>query len=108
MASALKGNLTSHHRFMLQTIKESINQKQDIIDKLDEKMDVQIKEYNLELNSRLLQNIPGVGKNGVAYILAEIGANMDQFPDEKHLASWAGMNPDNNESAGKKKQQTNS
>lgn len=103
MASALKGNITSHHKFMLQTIKESINQKQDIIDKLDEKIDTQIKECNLELDSRLLQSIPGVGKDGVAYILAEIGANMDQFPDEKHLASWAGMSPGNNESAGKKK-----
>jgi transposase len=28
---------------------------------------------------------------------------MDQFPNEHHLASWAGMSPGNNESAGKKK-----
>ena len=47
--------------------------------------------------------IPGVGKEGAAYILAEIGNEMEQFPDEKHLSSWAGISPGNNESAGKKK-----
>jgi transposase len=28
---------------------------------------------------------------------------MDIFPTEGHLATWAGMSPGNNESAGKKK-----
>ncbi len=50
----------------------------------------------------LLQTIPGVGKDAAAGILAEIGSNMDQFPNERHLASWAGRSPGNNESAGKK------
>jgi len=103
LASSLKGYLTEHHKFMLTTIKESIKEKELIIKKLDNRIDEQLKDNELELDSELLQSIPGVGKDAAAGIIAEIGGNMDQFPNEKHLASWAGMSPGNNESAGKKK-----
>jgi len=103
LASSLKGHLTVHHKFMLSTIKESIDDKEKIIAKLNEQIENQLKENELELDAELLSTIPGVGKDGASYILAEIGNNMDQFPDEKHLASWAGMSPGSNESAGKKK-----
>ena len=36
-------------------------------------------------------------------IISEIGVNMEAFPSAKHLCSWAGLTPTNNESAGKKK-----
>ncbi|MGG4178569.1 transposase [Virgibacillus pantothenticus] len=36
-------------------------------------------------------------------VVSEIGVNMDMFPTAKHLCSWAGLTPTNNESAGKKK-----
>jgi len=103
MVSALKGNLTAYHKFMLRTIKESISDKQSLLVKLDKQIERHLKKHELELDSKLLQTIPGVGKDGVAYLLAEIGSNMDQFPDEKHLSSWAGMSLGSNESAGKKK-----
>lgn len=103
LAASLKGNLTDHHRFMLQTVKESIKSKEQIIVKLDLQIEKQLKENELVLDAELLATIPGVGKEGAAYILAEIGNDMSQFPDEQHLASWAGMSPGSNESAGKKK-----
>jgi transposase len=103
LAASLKGKLTPHHKFMLQTVKESIRSKEQIITKLDEQIDKQLIENELVLDAELLATIPGVGKEGAANILAEMGNNMDQFPDEKHLASWAGMSPGSNESAGKKK-----
>jgi transposase len=51
----------------------------------------------------LIQTIPGISEVSAAEILAEIGVNMSQFPDEAHISSWAGICPGNNESAGKRK-----
>ncbi|MFV0392244.1 MAG: transposase [Paludibacteraceae bacterium] len=36
-------------------------------------------------------------------MIAEIGVDMEVFPTDKHISSWAGVSPGNNESAGKKK-----
>ena len=47
--------------------------------------------------------IPGVSYRSAQVILAEIGTDMSRFPTAGHLASWAGMCPGNNESAGKHK-----
>jgi transposase len=52
---------------------------------------------------RMIQTIPGISEVSAATIIAEIGADMSQFPDEAHLSSWAGVSPGNNESAGVKK-----
>jgi transposase len=51
----------------------------------------------------LLDSIPGVGEHGAHTIVAEIGVDMARFPSDGHWASWAGMSPGNNESAGKRK-----
>ena len=49
----------------------------------------------------LLKTIPPV-KDSASVIIAEMGVNMDLFPTEAHLSSWAGMSPGNNESAQEK------
>jgi len=51
----------------------------------------------------LSKQLPGISKLSAALIIAEIGADMTQFESSKHLTSWAGLTPANNESAGKKK-----
>jgi len=103
LARSLKGNLTEHHKFMLQTLKQSIKEKENLIEKIDSRIDEHLVFNELKIDSELLQTIPGVSQTASRYILAEIGNNMEQFPNEQHLASWAGISPGNNESAGKKK-----
>ena len=98
---ALEGRLTAHHRFMLKIIKKSMKEKEGIIEELEKQIDVATAQYAVEID--LLQTIDGVGKDSAIGIISETGVNMEQFPDEKHLSSWAGMSPGNNESAGKKK-----
>jgi transposase len=51
----------------------------------------------------LLDEIPGIGRRSAERILAETGVDMGQFRNADHFASWAGLVPGNNESAGKKK-----
>lgn len=51
----------------------------------------------------LISTVPGIQTFAAIGILSEIGADMSVFPTSKHLCSWAGLTPQNNESAGKKK-----
>lgn len=103
LVASLKGNLTEHHRFMLSLIKKSMEEKERLLLDIDERIDKLLETQKIDVNRELLQTIPGVGEIASAGIIAEIGTNMEQFPNEQHLASWAGMSPGNNESAGKKK-----
>jgi transposase len=98
---ALEGRITKHHRFMLQLHKDSIADKERIIERIEIEIDEAVKAYQIEID--LLQTIPGVGKDSAISIVSEIGADMSVFPDENHLSSWAGMSPGNNETGGKKK-----
>jgi transposase len=98
---ALEGRVTPHHRFMMRIIKESIEETEKIISKVDRQIDKAVKKYQVELD--LLQTIPGVGKDSAISIISEMGVDMNQFPDEQHLSSWTGISPGSNESAGKKK-----
>jgi transposase len=53
----------------------------------------------------LLQTIPGIDLIGAAMLLVEIGTTMALFASPSHLASWAGLCPGNNRSAGKRKRE---
>ncbi len=100
---ALEGKVTAHHCFMLQMARESIELNETLIAKLDVQIEKASEQYKVELD--LLQTIDGVGKDSAIAIISEIGADMKQFPNEHHLASWSGVSPGNNESGGKKKAQ---
>lgn len=101
IARALTGKVTPHHRFMLKMIRETIEENEKLIDKIDQQIDQSVVNYQVEIN--LLQSIDGVGKDTAITIISEIGVDMSCFPNEHHLSSWAGLSPGANESAGKKK-----
>ena len=58
-------------------------------------------KYLPQLN--LILTVPGIKTFSAITVISEIGVDMSVFPTSKHLCSWAGLTPQNNESAGKKK-----
>lgn len=97
---ALSGRLAPHQRFMLAEQLCHIDALEEIL----ERVSVEIAD-RLEPNDaaiELVDGIPGVGRRIAEILLAEIGSDMSRFPTAGHLASWAGMCPGNNQSAGKR------
>lgn len=100
LVKALKGRVTDHHRFMLKMILQTINHINEQIAHLEAQMDTYLDSMTSQVER--LETIPGVSRQIATGIIAEIGVNMQHFSSHKHLASWAGVCPGNNESAGKK------
>jgi transposase len=88
-----------HHAMMLKAHLAHIDHLNATIAAIDEEVDEVIGPFASQRD--LLMTIPGVGKHAAEVVIAEIGVDMNQFPTSGHLASWAGMCPGNNESAGK-------
>lgn len=101
IALAMEGRFRAHHKFMLQAIRRSMEHLTADIKALDEEISLRMRPFEEEID-RLCQ-IPGISKTSAKDLLAEIGVDMEIFPSAAHLASWAGVSPGNNESAGKKK-----
>lgn len=101
IAKALTGKITEHHRFMLKMIRKTIDENERLITELDKQIDLSVAKYEVELQR--LQTIDGVGRDTAITIISEIGVDMNCFESEHNLASWAGLSPGTNESAGKKK-----
>ncbi len=98
---ALEGKVTDHHLFMLR-------QWLDMLDFIDRKIAVledQIVEKSrpFEATVRTWMQVPGLRRINAYSLLAEIGADLNQFPTAAQLASWAALCPGNRESAGKQK-----
>jgi transposase len=97
---ALDGHLTDHHCFLIQACLDHMAYLEQQIIKLDARISQYLAPYQKEYE--LLQTIPGLKEHSAATVLAEIGPDMTHFEDADHLASWAGICPGNNETAGKR------
>ena len=101
ISESLFGTLNDHQIFMIKSSWKHIEYIEKSVQELEKRVDALLQSYQEE--KEILLTIPGVKEHTVACIIAEIGTDMSQFPTSRHLASWAGVSPGNNESAGKKK-----
>src|ERR1035437_2785215 len=98
---ALQGEITDSHRFVLDELMRHIEEIEARIARFDARLLDGLKGERNTL--ALLQTLPGVDLIGAAMLLVEIGTDMDAFGSADRLASWVGICPGNNESAGKRK-----
>ena len=98
---ALQGNITEHHRFLLKHWLEMLDFLDDKIETLEQQIVQQSRPF--ESTVQAWMKVPGLRRINAYSLLAEIGADMHQFPTAAHLASWAALCPGNRESAGKQR-----
>ena len=101
LMEALRGRLTDHQQKMLRMQLDHVRSLDQLIDALDAEVVVRLDPFQKEIER--LDTIPGVNQRAAEVILAEVGADMKRFPNAAHLASWTGICPGNNESAGKRR-----
>jgi transposase len=101
LQQALEGRVTGHHRFLLRELLDHFYFVESKMRRIEQEVEERLRPFQSEV-ARLC-TIPGVDRVTAWGLLAEIGLNMNQFPDAQHLASWAGLCPGSHESAGKRK-----
>jgi transposase len=101
LEKALTGTVKDHHRFMLTQHLTHIDYLGEAIERLDQEIADKIRPFEAQV--AVWDSLPGIGTRLAQIIVAEIGADLKPFPDANHLASWGGMCPGNNESAGKRR-----
>ncbi|EDM79883.1 transposase [Plesiocystis pacifica SIR-1] len=98
---ALRGHFDPSHRFLLELHYRQVQAIEKAIEKIDAELGNAKEPFREAVE--LLTTIPGVSTTIAEVIVSELGTDMTRFPSVKHLLSWAGMCPRNDESAGKRR-----
>lgn len=101
ISDALQGELTDSHFFVLDELLVHIKSLEARIKRFDAQLLDTLTEHKAAIE--LLQTMPGIDQVSAAMLIVEMGSDMDAFKSANHLASWTGLCPGNNESAGKRK-----
>jgi transposase len=99
LVEALTGRFTDHHAYMARLHLDRIDQIEATLEALDARIDMVMQPFALA--RELLMTVPGISKNVANVIIAEAGVDMNVFDTAGNLASWAGVCPGQNESAGR-------
>lgn len=98
---ALSGHIRQNHRLLLTLHLEPLDQLTAKVEQLEKEIEQRIIPFDEDNLVERLCTIPGVSQQVAPIILAELGREMSRFPDANHAASWAGLAPGKNESAGR-------
>jgi transposase len=101
LRDALEGCFSSHHALMVGKILAHIDYLDESIGDLSVEIERVIAPFSEQVE--LLDTIPGINRRTAETLIAEIGVDMSRFPTHRHLASWPGMCPGNEQSAGKRR-----
>src|SRR5207245_2888854 len=101
LRQALAGRFRPHHAFLVSQLLAHVDYLDEAIATVSEEVEGRLAPFAAQLTQ--LDTIPGINKRTAEVIIAELGVDMSCFPSDRHLASWAGICPGNNESAGKHK-----
>jgi len=98
---ALQGRIRDHHCFLLRQLLDELKFTEEKISQLEQRIQNCMCPHQRAI--ALWTSMPGIREVTAWSLVAEIGTHPEQFPQSSNLASWAGMCPGNNESAGKSK-----
>jgi len=98
---ALRGRVTDHHRLLLKLHLAQVDALDASIAAIDKEVERSLEPFRAKV--KLLATMPGVSELVAQTIVSEIGDDMTRFPTTGHLVSWAGLCPQMNESAGKRR-----
>ena len=101
LKEALEGRFDRQHALIVSAILAHLDFLDEQIQLLSDEIEAQLHPFQAAVE--LLCTIPGVKQRTAEVIVAEIGTDMSRFPSDRHLASWAGQCPGNDQSAGKRR-----
>jgi transposase len=101
LKKALEGRFRPHHRFMIAELLTHLDFLDEAIERVSQEVTYRIAPFSRKVE--LMDLVPGIDQRVAEGVLSEIGVDMSCFPTDGHAASWSGLCPGNNESAGKRK-----
>jgi transposase len=101
LEQALQGRIQAHQAFLIAELLAHVDYLDEAIARVSQEVAERMRPFEEDIAR--LDTIPGINRRVAEDVLAEIGTDMTRFASARHLASWAGMCPGNDESAGKRR-----